>query len=70
LGELGASNLLRRALYYLSLATSTFCVGYFWDRVLFIPRLAWITIPLFVLPWDDRHVAPCPTTEWDGSLKK
>jgi hypothetical protein len=29
LGELGASNLLRRALYYLSLATSTFCVGYF-----------------------------------------
>jgi hypothetical protein len=37
-------------LYHLSHSTSPFCIGYFWDRVSFYARAAWIVILLFELP--------------------
>jgi hypothetical protein len=53
----------------LSHASSHFCSGYFGDKVLLLPRLAWTTVVLFYTShhhWYDRCVPPCQAFfHWD-----
>jgi hypothetical protein len=48
--ELRASCLLGSHSITWATLPALFCVSYFWDRVCFMPRLAWNTNLLFVLP--------------------